>query len=160
MPRRRIGFAVLGALVAAFELTGCGREATVLPPAPKGAPTIGPHQGTAFALPNNAGLAEVVNEPEPTGRGNAAATAVVVYFLKPDASTPLTPPPTQVRVRVDQGERKQETLELKAEPRSSDPTGAARFASKTGPYALFDLRGVLTGSAGGSEFKVTLSGVR
>jgi hypothetical protein len=158
MRLRHTSLAVLGALAAGFGLVGCGGETR--PPAPKGAPTVGPHQGTAFVLPNEADLAEVVNEPEPTRRGKAANTAVVVYFLKPDARTPLTPPPSQVRVRVDQGMKKQENLELKAEPRSGDPAGASRFASKTGPYALFDLRGVLTGSVGGSEFKVPLSGIR
>lgn len=120
---------------------------------------MGPHHGTAFALPQDAGLAEVVNEPEPEGRSDPV-TSIVVYFLMPDGKTPLTPAPTDVRVVVSAGRKKPETLELKAEPKSDDPSGGARFASKTGPYLLPDLHGQLSAKVGGAEFKASLVGVR
>jgi hypothetical protein len=147
------------ALTFGLGMAGCDAERP-LPPAPKTAPTIGPHQGTAFVLPHESGLVELVNEPEPEGRGQAVATSVVAYFLAPDARTPLAPPPTHVRVQINQGARKRSALELNADPRPSDPSGASRFASRTGPFPLSELHGVLTGSLGGSDFRVPLAEVR
>lgn len=143
-----------------FVGLGCGTSTTPSPPAPKDAPTVGPHQGTAFALPNGSGLVEIVNEPEPSDRGKAASTAIVAYFLQPDGRTALSPAPTNVKVRLDVGKDSAANLDLKPEPKSGDPASAARFTTKTGPYALPDIRGELSATVGGSDFKAVLSGVR
>jgi len=152
----RTARAILLFTSAGSALTGCGGLPT---PPPKRSAPAGPHQGVTLLLPHGSGVAEIVNEPEPSDR-RAADTSVVVYFLMPDARTPLTPPPADVRVRVELGPKRSETLELKAEPRTDDPTGASRFASRTGPYLLSALRGELTATVGSARLKIPLSGLR
>ena len=99
---------------------GCGE--TPPPPPPSRVSAVGPHQGPTLVLPKRAGLAELVNEPEPADRDDVA-TSLVIYFLAPDGKTPLTPAPAEVRIDLDLGGGKSETLELRAEPRGGDPSG-------------------------------------
>lgn len=120
---------------------------------------MGPHQGTAYALPDNLGYAEIVNEPEVTDRG-ATPTSIVVYFLQADAKSSLTPVPTDVKVKVDRGRRGSETLALKAEPKAGDAAGASRFASSPGRNELETLRCHLMATAGGKPVNISVSGSR
>jgi hypothetical protein len=132
-----------------------------LPPLPKDAPTVGPHDGPAYALPQGLGYAEVTNEPKAGERDRTAATAIVVYFLKPDAKGAIEAAPSDVKFQVaPSGRNKAQTVALKADPRSGDPAGGGRFASQPGPYQLEELRGELTGKAGATPFKIEIAGAR
>lgn len=138
---------------------GCGGAPT-LPPLPKDAPTVGPHKGPAYALPGGLGYAEIVNEPGADGRDRAAPTAIVVYFLGPDAKASLTPAPTDVKFLVNSGRGKSQSVALKAEPKADGPAGEGRFASAPGPYQIEELRGELTAKAGDAPVKIPIAGAR
>jgi hypothetical protein len=110
-------------------------------------------------LPDGLGYAELVNDPKADERERTAPTALVVYFLKPDAKTSASPPPTEVKFQANLG-RKMQTIELKPAPKSDDPAGEGRFASQPGPYRLEELRGDLTAKAGTTPVKLSISGAR
>jgi hypothetical protein len=140
-------------------LAGCGGSPT-LPPMPKDAPVVGPHQGTAFALPDGLGYAEVVNEPKADERDRKAPTALVIYFLGPDAKAPLATPPTELKLHGSTGRNTAQSIALKAEPKPDDPAGAGRFITPRGPYQLEEFRGELTAKAGSAPVKIAIGGVR
>jgi hypothetical protein len=140
-------------------LVGCGGSPN-LPAMPKDAPTVGPHGGTAFALPDGMGYAEVVNDPPPGERDRSAPTSLVVYFLQPDAKTALSTPPTEVKVQGGTGRNTAQSVALKAEPKADDPAGASRFATPRGAYQLDEFRGELTAKAGSTPVKITIAGAR
>lgn len=144
----RYQFAMIIAAVA--SLAGCEGSGG---PAPAPRFDIGPHRGSAFRLPKNQGFVELVNEPEVVDRRTDPSTAVVAYFLQEDGKSPMTTPPTGVSLRLDQGRRKSETLQLQPEPRADDPSGGCRFASKRGPYSLETTRGVFKANLGGETFE-------
>jgi hypothetical protein len=138
-------------LAAIFSATavltaGCGEASRSVV-----APAIarGPHDGTAYPLPDDQGFAEIVNEPPVNDRRTDTTTAIAVYFLQPDGKTALAPPPTEVSIRIEMGRQKPETLALKSEPKSDDPAGASRFVSKRGPYVIEGLRGRLKATVAG-----------
>jgi hypothetical protein len=87
-------------------------------------------------------------------------TAIVAYFLQLDGKTALSPPPTDASLQVDLGRRRSEKLPMKAEPKSGDPSGASRFISKPGPYALDMIRGQLIATLGGRQVSLLLAGGR
>jgi hypothetical protein len=119
---------------------------------------VGPHHGVTIRLADDQGFAEIVNEPEVGDRGSRQPTAIVVYFLQTDGKTPLTPPPSDVRVEVDLGRRRSEKLPMKAEPKSADPAGTSRFVSKPGPFLLQDTRGLLFATLGGRQIELSFDG--
>jgi hypothetical protein len=123
--------------------------------------TRGPHDGTAFVLPENKGVVELVNEPPVTDRRGTVSTSVVAYFLQADGKTPMSPAPADVKVEVRGGDRQPpKSVPLAAEPKPDDPSAAARFASKPGPYDLEAVRGTLTASVAGSPVTVSFGGGR
>jgi hypothetical protein len=124
-------------------------------PAPPSRPKVGPHGAAMYPLPGGAGFAELVNEPEVTDRRAAPTTAIVAYFFQGDAKSPLSPGPSDVRVVLDQGRKRSESLPLKSDPKSDDPAGGCRFATKLGPYLLEGLRGKLTGTVNGQPFDLS-----
>jgi hypothetical protein len=127
-----------------------------------------PHHGTLISLPDDRGLVELVNEPEVSDRRKPEPTAIVAYFLQIDGKSSLTPAPEEVNFAIQSagagGVRSKQNagdrIRLNAEPKSDDPLGAGRFASKTGPYALTGLRGTLTAKIGGQEISSTFAGSR
>jgi len=135
-------------------------------------PTVlrGPHHGTTLQLPEKTGYVELVNEPAVKDRRSTEPTALVAYFLKDDAQSPLDPLPTDVKFAIDSGGGRDgrarkgsgspEVLSLGAEPKSGDPAGAGRFVSKPGPYQLASLRGTLSASVNGQMVSVILQGSR
>src|SRR5262249_34425390 len=124
-------------LVTGAALAGCSSD----PPAPPVGVTRGPHQGTTIRLPEDKGFVELVNEPEVDGRGRNEATALVAYFLNSDGKSPLSPAPTGVKFELAvAGKKAAQPVALAPEPKADDPAGAARFASKTGPYNLAEVR--------------------
>ncbi len=159
--KRRIGAAVA---IAAAMLSGCGGGA---PPVEQQTVINGPHRGTTLQLPEKKGFVELVNEPEPRDRRSNEPTALVAYFLKIDGKSPLEPAPSDVSFAVDGGggrggrsKSDAQTVPLVAEPKSDDPAGASRFASKPGPYLLDAIRGTLTAKIDGQSTSVTFSGGR
>jgi hypothetical protein len=127
-----------------------------------------PHHGTLIPLPDDRGLVELVNEPEVTDRRNPEPTSIVAYFLRIDGKEPLVPAPEDVSFTIAAGaargvsSRKEsgERIPLSAQPKSDDPLGAARFASKLGQYALSGIRGTLSAKVGGQEISSTFGGSR
>jgi hypothetical protein len=150
--RKRLRYS---SLFAVSLLAGCGESITV----PPSEIAIGPHQGTAFRLPDNQGFAEIVNEPKPQVRGSKDPTSIVVYFLETDGKTPISAKPTDVKVDLTQ-QQKTVAVALAAEPKSDDPAGASRFASKPGPYQLAGARGKLVASVGGQRVEKVFAGGR
>src|SRR5262249_28246738 len=121
-------------------------------PAPEPTVLPGPHHGTTLQLPEQMGYVELVNEPEVKDRRSTEPTALVAYFLKDDAQSPLDPLPSAVKFAIDggggrdgrarKGSGSPEVLPLGAEPKSGAPAGAGRFVSKPGPYQLANLGNV------------------
>ena len=147
----------IGLLFSGYALFGCGGTLPDLPPPSKDAPKVGPHQGIAYALPNEQGYAEVVNEPAVEGRGGTTPTSIVVYFLEPDAKTSLAQTPEEVKFNVNAGRSGTRTVALRAEPKAEDPVGKSRFASDTGPYRIEELRGDLIVTLGGNPIKISVA---
>jgi len=122
---------------------------------------VGPHRGTTIRLPEGKGFVELTNEPEVTGRGSREPTALVAYFLKLDGTSALEPAPSDVNLVLGQARKKaSETLALTAEPKSDDPAGASRFASKPGQHHIATLRGTLNAKIDGQEVSLPISGSR
>lgn len=157
---RRATF-VLVTLFGCISAAGCA-DAPAGPSAPA-AILEGPHHGMTLRLPDDLGYAELVNEPPSGGASSSAPTALVVYFLAADGKAPMATPPSDVKAKVELASSRraeQETLDLKPDPRSDDPAGACRFASRTGAYGLGTLRGELTGNAQSHPFKLEIAGGR
>jgi hypothetical protein len=135
------------------------------PPEPTVVPR-GPHHGTTLRLPDAKGFVELVNEPEVRDRRKNEPTAIVAYYLQPDAKSALNPPPSDVSFTIDSGGGDRgrsgapKSVPLQAEPRSDDPAGASRFASQPGPYPLANLRGWLNAKLDGQPVVVVLQGGR
>ncbi len=129
----------------------------------------GTHGGTTFRLPDEKGFVELVNEPVVTDRRNPQPTTIVAYFFQADGKTAMSPSPTDVSFQIDPDARSRQrdkatsgssTLPLSAEPKADDPTGASRFASKTGPYDLAGLRGTLKAKINGQDVSTAFMGAR
>jgi hypothetical protein len=120
----------------------------------------GPHHGTTIRLPEDKGFVELTNEPEVRDRRSAEPTAIVAYFLKTDGKSPLEPAPTDVAFVVAGGKKSSETVALAAEPKSDDPAGASRFASKPGQHQLTMLRGTLKAKLAGQDISIPIEGSR
>jgi hypothetical protein len=159
----KIGFGALLSVVL-LALVGCNSSE----PVSEGALPPGPHRGTIVRLPDDKGFAEILNEPPVEDRRNPTPTAIVAYFLKSDSKTPLETMPTAVAFAMASGGRgsrgKQTTatqaIPLSPEPKSDDPSGTARFASKVGPYLLEAVRGTLSATIDGQKLDIQFSGGR
>jgi hypothetical protein len=129
---------------------------------------IGPHHGATLALAENEGFVELINEPEVTDRRTPQPTSIVAYFLQTDGKTPLSPLPTDVKFILETGRRSNSRVAgpsatpvpLVAEPKSDDLAGAARLASKPGPYQLFRVRGTLSATISGRVISISFSEIR
>jgi hypothetical protein len=119
---------------------------------------VGPHQGALIRLPDEKGLAELITEPNERELRGAEPTAFVVYFLRPDGKSPLDPVPSNASLVVEQARKAAQTVQLSLDPRTDDPVGGTRFASKPGPYQLARLTGTLKANIGGQEVSAPFSG--
>ena len=138
-------------------LGGCGGPASD-PTLAASATKPPPHNGMTLVLPNGKGFAELVNEDVAKMRGSRPNAALVVYFLGPDKSTPLSPPPSDVTIKLGDGA---ESIPLPAAPsKKKDASGAARFATKVGPYNLAEQQGTLAGTIGGEGFSLPFNAGR
>jgi hypothetical protein len=149
----------IGLCLAGLGLIGCGNSLPdpVVPSAPP--PKAGPHGGLAYALPDELGYAEIVNEPPVEGRGEKVSTSIVVYFLSPDVKQ-SGKTPSDVKFILKRGKTDSRTLTLKAEPKSGDSSGQSRFVSESGPFRVEDLRGDLTASVEGKPVSISVVGGR
>ncbi len=117
----------LSLIVVASAIVGCG-----------GPPAAGPvarsaHGGTLVALPDGQGLAEVLVESAPAGRGGRkakaqAGTKIVAYFLESDGTDAMSPGPTETRIKIGMGDNGR-VIDLSAEPKE-----AGKYASAVGRY--------------------------
>jgi hypothetical protein len=138
------------ALVLSACLAGCGPGGgQVAPPAPT--PSTGPHGGPAVPLPGDSGFGEVVVEPMPS-RSAPLNARVAVYFLERDLKSPLSPPPTDVRLDLDLPGGESAALPLSPEPKADDAAGRGRFVSRPGPYLMDQVMGKLTATVSGQGF--------
>jgi hypothetical protein len=96
-------------------------------------------------LPGDHGYAEILSE---TLRGQGDPI-MVVYFLKPDAKSALSPLPTNVRVKASDTEV---TLSAAAGP-AKDPAGAGRMVSGPLPADPDRVSGELIATVGGQPFQ-------
>jgi hypothetical protein len=142
-------------LVVAALVLGCNWT-----PEPSPQVMSGPHRGTTIRLPEDRGFVELTNEPEIALRKKDQITSIVAYFLKIDGKSALEPPPTDVAIVVDRAKERAETIPLAAEPKSDDPAGGSRFASKPGPHHLGMLRGTLKAKLAGQDISIAVSGSR
>ena len=130
--------------------------------------TVAPHRGTMIRLPDDKGFVELVNEPEVFDRRKTEPTSIVAYYLQIDGRSPLDPAPAEVHFAIETGGGKGahgkpgsgERILLSAGPKPDDPVGAARFASRPGPYDLAGIRGTLTAKIGGQEISSSFGGSR
>jgi hypothetical protein len=147
----------LGIMLSGCVGMGCGGSLPSPPPPPKDAPKLGPHGGMAFALPNDLGYAEIVNEPPVEERGNRTPTSIVVYFLAPDARASASGKLSDVTIVLNVGTANARKLALKSEPRGDDPAGGNRFLSEAGPYRIEEIRGELNANASGTPIKILVA---
>ena len=149
------------ALTLVILAFGCSSPVSPL----AGSVPMGPHHGTTVALAENKGFVELVNEPVVTDRRNPQPTSIVAYFLQADGTTPLSPLPTDVNVTINAGrgtnsrvtKASATPVPLSPEPNSDDSVGAARFASKPGPYHLVAVRGTLSATISGQVNSISFS---
>src|SRR5262249_30639353 len=113
---------LLGSILTGLVLGGCGSNERLAAEGPL-------HGGTIVALPGNRGFAEILNGMKAESRGSA----LVVYFVQPDMKSPLSPVPSDVRLKIQLG-RKDSMVRLAPDPAAGDPLGAVRFASPPGNY--------------------------
>jgi hypothetical protein len=136
---RRLLLPLLLALAAAPGCGGGDAAPTTALPVPA---RNGPHGGPAYALPENAGLVEVVAEavkgvPDPV---------VAVYFLAPDGTAPLGTLPTDAKVVL--GGSESYPLTAKA-PTRKDRLGAGRMESPPLPVDPDRIAGEVNATLGG-----------
>ncbi len=138
-------------------VSGCGGPA-VDPTVAASATKPAPHNGMTLVLPNGKGFAELVNEDVAKTRGLRPNASLVVYFLGPDKTTPLSPPPSDVSITLGDVAT---LIPLPATPsKKKDAYSAARFATKVGPYNLGEQQGMLAGTLDGESFKLTFNAGR
>jgi hypothetical protein len=138
---------LLALAIMPIVLSGCG-QTTPQPTATAGAP----HGGTAFVFPDKKGSVEILGEvaaKDTAGASKSNSHQIVAYFFQGDNATPLSPPPTGVKVNL--GDSNPVALALEEQGGKS-----GRFASPPGPYSG-DLRGVLEAMVGDRQVEVPFS---
>ena len=93
-----------------------------------------PGGGAMFPLPGNAGFVAVSTESAPPSRGAKAkrhAATIVARFYQPDGTTPITPAPTDVSVKIGVADDSP-SVALAGSP--GEERMSSRFASPLGDY--------------------------
>jgi hypothetical protein len=94
------------------------------------------HGGTLISLPGGKGFVEIMTE-ESGGLGGGArqqrATQIVAYFYQNDGSTEMSPPPTDVTVKVGTADNSP-VVSLSPSAKAGEPKKSAKFASQPGPF--------------------------
>jgi hypothetical protein len=133
--------------IGSLSLLGCGGSA----PPPK--LSRGGEQLASF--PDDKGSFEIKYETQATraARGKGHVATIVASFYQADGTTPMSPPPTGVKVRFGT-ESSSPTVDLA--PSTGDAKSANRFASKPGEYPEV-LRGVLMAKINGEAVEAPFS---
>jgi hypothetical protein len=158
----------VAALVCLGVVPGCGGSSV---PIEQQVAISGPHHGATLQLPDKKGFVELINDPKPRDRRSNEPTSLVAYFLKMDGKSPLEPAPSDVSFTIDtaagargargrQAASSSQPVPMAPEPKSDDPAGSCRFASKPGPYLLDAIRGTLSAKIDGQEASVNFGGGR
>jgi hypothetical protein len=107
------------------------------------------------SFPNDRGSFEIRYETPSTRttRGKGHVATIVVSFYQADGTTPMSPPPTAVKVRFGT-EAGSPTVDLS--PSTGTAQAPNRFASKPGEYPE-SLRGVLTATVNGESVEAPFS---
>jgi len=100
-------------------------------------------------LSGGAGFAEVVIDLASGARVGRPKSTITVYFLKPDGTSALDPPPTDVK--MDMGANQAVTLTP-----SANPSQAGGFSSPPGQYGGMELTGDLSATIGGQAVTVPI----
>jgi hypothetical protein len=127
----------------ACAIAGCGDAPKELPVAKSA------HGGRLVTLPDDQGYAEIVVEvPAATKSVGKVAikSRMVVYFFKSDATTELSPAPTDVKITIGDADSGR-VVNL-----SPDPKAAGKFASEPGDHPD-GFRGSLEANIGGKPIQ-------
>jgi hypothetical protein len=135
----RVVLSIAGLLVAC-SVAGCGSPAPQVIPGAK-------HDGYMTALADKKGYIEVLFDGGKGGqRGKPELRAIVAYFYGPDGATTMSPPPTDVTIKIGQAEP------LPLAPREGD----ASFATKPGDFPQ-GFRGTLAAKLGGDPIETPVA---
>lgn len=89
------------------------------------------HAGTLVALPDGQGFAEVLVDsaaPKAGGGKSPSKTRIVAYFFRPDGTTPMSPGPADVKMRIGGGPDSR-VVDMPGEPKET-----GKYASAIGTY--------------------------
>ena len=130
----------IACLLLASGLAGCEKAPTVIPGAK--------HDGYMSALLDEKGYIEVRFEgaSKGGGRGKPEPRVLVAYFYGPDGATPMSPPPTEVTIKVGKAEP------MPLAPRESDGS----FVSKAEDFPQ-GFRGILAAKLGGEPVETPVA---
>lgn len=133
----------------AGSLAGCGGESKPVP--------VAPHSGALFPLPDNKGYFEIRTESGGRGgrgaRSKAAKTPFLVFFYQPDGATEMTPPPTDVTVKIGSAEK---NTAVSLTPQTKGSEGGVPFAAPPGNYPEA-FRGELSAKINGETVETQFS---
>jgi hypothetical protein len=132
-------------IVPACLLAGCGGSPKELPIAQAA------HGGSLVTLPGERGYVEILVEAAAGGGRKAQGKSqIVAYFFQPDATTAMSPGPSDVKVKLGTGE-KGAVVDL-----SPDPKAAGKFASEPGTFPE-GFNGQLDANVKGEAIQVSFS---
>jgi hypothetical protein len=142
---RRIPFLLVPMVVC--STFGCGEPASNLnlKPSPVG--------GAMTRLPGNRGLVAIKTEAPAGAKGGKAkarTTTIVASFYQSDGTTPMSPAPTDVVLKLGDAE---DAKDVALSPDAKEPH---RFASSPGPYPN-GLQGTIHAKINGEEVKESFS---
>jgi hypothetical protein len=144
---RRIPFLLVPMVLC--STFGCGEPASNLnlKPSPSG--------GAMTRLPGNRGLVAIKTEGPASARGGktktkARTTTIVASFYQSDGTTPMTPAPTDVVLKLGVSD------DPKAVTLSPDSREPHRFASSPGPYPN-GLQGTIHAKINGEDIQESFS---
>ena len=130
-------------------LAGCGGSSA--PPA-----KLSAAGETLTPLPNDKGSFDIKYDSPSSTRGartKGHVVTIIATFYQPDGTTPMSPPPTDVKVRFG-AENTSPSVDLAPSP--GDAKAPNRFASKPGEYPEV-LRGVLGAKVNGEAVEAPFS---
>ncbi|MDG3006118.1 hypothetical protein [Paludisphaera mucosa] len=139
-------------LVCALATIGCG--GTTAPPAAYVADNVGAHGGLLVPLPKDRGFGEVLSKPLPKATAKADGV-LAVYFLSPEKSAALTPPPSAAALKIKMpGQEAPLDVPLKLQADAKDPVGGSLFTSAPGLFSLDQLFGDLIVTVDGESVTI------
>lgn len=143
----RFALALVLALGSETMIAGCGGSSAPVP--------VAPHSGAMFPLPDNKGFFEIRTEgggrSARGARSKAAKTPFLVFFYQADGVTEMTPPPTDVTVRIGTTEK---GTSIALTPQTKGATGGVPFAAPPDNYPDA-FRGELTAKINGESVEAS-----